>query len=343
MSFQKSEIFPALSSATKQQQAQATQAQATQAQAQQQQAQATQAQATPAKQVAGTPFVWSKLVNGEKKDLAQVQLEEKNKKDAAELALKEKENKRMELHLRDKLAKEKRSAEFTTENAIRKALAAEEQKKMDEKYSRENGWWNTCLAYPEDDHSQYDIPKSVKEKSLEFVQLWLTTYPELAKIRTMGELQKAFYAAYFPWLLMKYQRSAYVFEEWEKREYPIIHCLGVDIYAQRYAHLQKWVIHEEQAYNTSALKNNCLGPWALYPIWIAAQQITWENCVFAMSKISGTFANGLLEITGHYSKPTAQIKWVVNLEPYIATRFKSKPESLTKQKREREREDDEYY
>ena len=145
---------------------------------------------------------------------------------------------------------------------------------------------------------------------------------------------------------MKYQRSAYVFEEWEKREYPIIHCLGIDIYAQRYAHLQKWVIHEEQAYNTSALKNNeyrCYAPWALYPIWIAAQQITWENCVFAMSKISGTFANGLLEITGHYSKPTAQIKWVVNLEPYIATRFKSKPESLTKQKREREREDDEYY
>ena len=58
-----------------------------------------------------------------------------------------------------------------------------------------------------------------------------------------------------------------------------------------------------------------------------------------MSKISGTFPNGLLEITGHYSKPTSQIKWVVSLEPYIVTRFRRKPDSEMKKKREQQREE----
>ncbi len=170
------------------------------------------------------------------------------------------------------------------------------------------------------------------------MQLWLTNFPELVKITTVGDLQTAFTAAYIPWLLLKYERSVYAFETWEALKYPLAERSNP---AVRYAHLQAWVSFEEQEYNTSGAVRG--GPWLLYPIWIAAKHITWENCMFAMSKISGTFANGLLEITGHYSKPNSQIQWVVSLEPYIATRFNRKPDSVTKQQRYRqEARDDEY-
>ena len=320
MSFQTTEVFPALAAAKKQTAAQV-----------------------------GTPFVWANLVNGVKKDLATVEAEEKAKKEAAEQARFEKNKKIIEAEqeeqLRTKLIREGRAAEF---NRV-KAEEAARQKALDEKYSRENGYWGQSLAYPEEGYTHFDVPRRVNEKSLEFVQLWLTHYPELAKITTLGALQTAFYTAFIPWLSHKHWRSVEAFESWEKIEHPLLYTSSVP--TQRYAHLQAWVLHEEQEYNAAAAKNSYgvarLAPWARYSIWIDAKQITWENCVFAMSKISGTFANGLLEITGHYSKPTAQIKWVVSLEPYIATRFNRKPDSATKQKREQAREDredsDEYY
>ena len=299
-----------------------------------------------------TPFVWAKLVNGEKKDIVAVQAEEKAKKEAAELARLEKEKKLredwQELQLRATLIKEGKEAEFNKMNAIRIAEEEARQKMMAEKYSRENGYWYKSLTYSEEDYTRFDVPKKVNEKSLEFVQLWLTNYPELVKITTLGDLQAAFCAAFIPWISQNHRRSVDAFETWEKNEYPLN-----NVHAQRYAHLQAWVIHEEQEYNTVAAKNYSFGisrsaPWVLYPMWIDAKQITWENCLFAMSKISGTFPNGLLEITGHYTKPTSQIKWVVSLEPYIVTRFKRKPDSAMKKKREQEREeqdrdDDDYY
>jgi len=341
MSFQNTKAFPALAAR-----------QATEVKAARQAPAALQA--TEVKSTA-TPFVWAKLVNGEKKDLAAVQAEEKSKKEAAELAHFEKEKKLREAwqeqQLRDKLIKEGKAAEFNKVNAIRIAEEEARQKIMDEKYSRENGYWSKILTYSEEDYTSFDVPRKVNEKSLEFVQLWLTNYPELAKITTLGDLQSAFYTAFIPWISQKHPRSVDAFETWEKNEYPLVY--GSNVSAQRYAHLQAWVIHEEKEYNTAAAKNYSFGisrsaPWSMYSIWIDAKQITWENCLFAMSKISGTFANGLLEITGHYSKPTSQIKWVVSLEPYIVTRFRRKPDSEMKKKREQQREeqdrdDDDYY
>jgi hypothetical protein len=331
MSFQNTKAFPAL-----------------QATAVQQVKQATEVVKSPAavKSTGTTPFVWAKLVNGEKKDLAAVQAEEKAKKEAAEFAYLENEKKIREAwqeqQLRDKLIKEGKAAEFNKMNAIRIAEEQARQKMMDEKYSRENGYWSKSLTYSEEDYTSFNVPKKVNEKSLEFVQLWLTNYPELAKITTLGDLQAAFYTAFIPWISQKHPRSVDAFETWEKNEYPLLY--GENVSAQRYAHLQAWVIHEEKEYNTAAAKNYSFGisrsaPWAMYSIWIDAKQITWENCLFAMSKISGTFPNGLLEITGHYSKPTSQIKWVVSLEPYIVTRFKRKPDSEMKKKREQQREE----
>ena len=347
MSFQNTEAFPALAAPT----------------------------TKPQAKQGGTPFVWAKLVNGEKKDLAAVEAEAKAKQEAAEKARIEKEEKRLEAVkeqlLREKLIREGKEAEFNKANAGRIAAEKARQKEIDEKYCRENGWWRTGMTYREIEDGPYCVPfpkSKVNEKSLQFVQLWLTEFPELAKITTIGELQTAFYDAVVPWLESTSPRSADNVVAWEQVKYPgqkstnaelhgefkalleqgksteaaeimrVVHHLN----ATRYRHFQEWVWKEEKEYNESTYKHPKCSPWAQYDIWIKAKHITWENVLFAMSKISGAFPNGLIEIQGHFSKPTSQIKWVVSLEPYLSTRFAGKPMSVAKRQRLEEEEDDDW-
>lgn len=345
MSFQNTEAFPALAAPTTK---------------------------PPTKQ-GGTPFVWAKLVNGEKKDLAAVEAEAKAKKEAAAKARLEKEEKRMEAVkeqlLREKLIREGRETEFNKANAGRIAAEKARQKETDEKYCRENGWWRTGVTYRETEGDSYYVPfpkSKVNEKSLQFVQLWLSEFPELAKITTIGELQTAFYDAVVPWLETTSPRSVSAFAGWAEQKYPGQKSTNAELHGQiklllaqgqtveaaevmrtvhqlnatRYCHFQEWVLTEEKEYNASTYKNPRCSPWAQYDIWIKAKHITWENVLFAMSKISGAFPNGLLEIQGHFSKPTSQIKWVVSLEPYLSTRFSSKPMSDAKRQRLDDEDDD---
>jgi hypothetical protein len=338
MSFQNTEAFPALAAPT----------------------------AKPQAKQGGTPFVWAKLVNGEKKDLAAVEADAKAKKEAAEKARFEKEEKRLEAVkeqlLREKLIREGRETEFNKANAHRIAVEKACQKESDEKYCRENGWWRTGVTYrkPAGDSFYVPFPKStVNEKSLQFVQLWLTEFPELAKITTIGELQTAFYDAVVPWLDTTSPRSASNVAGWEEEKYPGQKSTNAELHgelqallaqgktaeataitqaihhlnATRYRHFQEWVWKEEKEYNESTYKIARCSPWALYDIWIKAKHITWENVLFAMSKLSGAFPHGLIEIQGHFSKPASRIKWVVSLEPYLSTRFSSKPTSGAKRQR----------
>jgi len=327
----------------------------------------------------GTPFVWAKLVNGEKKDLAMVEAENKAKKEAAFAARVEQEAKRMETEkekeLRAKLIREGRSAEFAKTNALRIEAAKARQKEADEKYCRENGWWphGTITYRKVEGEPQYvPFPKSkVNEKSLQFLQEWLTVFPELAKITTIGELQSAFYSAVVPWLETTSPRSVSNVVVWEEEKYVDQKFNNAELHGQikallaqdkpneaaevmravhqlnatRYRHFQEWVLKEEKEYYQSTNKHPSRSPWAQYDIWIKAKHITWENVLFAMSKISGAFPHGLIEIQGHFSNPTSRIKWMVSLEPYLATRFDSKPMSAAKKRRldEEDDEDDDYW
>ena len=345
MSFQNTEAFPVLAAPT----------------------------ANPQTKQGGTPFVWAKLVNGEKKDIAAVQAEAKAKEEAVAKARIEKEEKRLEAiqeqKLREKLIREGKEAEFAKANAGRIAEQKAQQKAADQKYCKENGWWRTDITYRETEYGSFSVPfpkTKVNEKSLQFVQLWLTEFPELAKITTIGELQTAFYNAIVPWLDTTSPRSASVVDAWEQEKYPGKKSSNAELWwqikelqaegkyleadkiaqqvnhlnATRYRHNQEWVFKEEKEYNENPYKIGSCSPWALYDVWIKAKHITWENVLFAMSKMSGAFPNGLLEIQGHFSKPTSQIKWVVSLEPYLATRFAKKPMSDTKRNRMREDDDD---
>jgi hypothetical protein len=299
---------------------------------------------------AGTPFVWAKLVAGQKQNLLEVEAKEKAKaveekakaveeKAQAELAQQKRQEQEAESRriskLKEDLARIGKLAEFEKQNAAE----IERQKVLDAKYSRENGWWSLIsVRYPDDYyHQQRPIPKTVNEKALRFVQHWLTVFgDQLAPLTTLGQLEEAFQQAVVPNLLMVHDRSSDQFLTWEKRTFGS-NTLPNKV---RYQHLQQWVATEEKEYQADPRRYGS-PPWAVWSLWVFAKNITWQNCLFAMSKVSGTFpGNGLLQITGHFSKPTSAIKWLVPLEPYIGTYFIQKPISAAKRKRLDEEDDD---
>ena len=289
----------------------------------------------------GTPFVWSKLVVGKKQDLLEVQAEEKARAELAQQKRQEKINQQVEAFriskLKEDLARIGKLAEFEKKNAEE----IQRQKDSDTKYSRENGWWvNTQIQYTHNYYQeQRQIPKTVNERALHFVQHWLTVFgDQLKHCTTLGHLEEAFQNAVVPNLLMQHQRSSCEFLSWEKQTFGDILLPNKN----RYAHLQQWVAQEEKKYKANP-RGYGTPPWASWSLWVFAKNITWQNCLFAMSKVSGTFPlNGLLQITGHFSKPTSTIKWLVPLEPYISTYFNQKPISDSKRKRleEEDRNDD---
>ena len=293
----------------------------------------------------GTPFVWAKLVAGQKQNLLEVEAEEKAKaveeKARAELAQQKRQEKQEQeaearriSKLKEDLARIGKLAEFEKQNAAE----IERQKVRDAKYSRENGWWSLISVRYPDDHQQRPIPKTVNEKALRFVQHWLTVFgDQLAPLTTLGQLEEAFQQTVVPNLLMVHDRSSDQFLTWEKRTFGS-NTLPNKV---RYQHLQQWVATEEKEYQADPSRYGS-PPWAVWSLWVFAKNITWQNCLFAMSKVSGTFpGNGLLQITGHFSKPTSAIKWLVPLEPYIGTYFIQKPISIAKRKRLDEDDDGE--
>jgi hypothetical protein len=97
-----------------------------------------------------TPFVWAKLVTGEKKDLAQAQAAEKAKAQAAEKARDQADEKAKDQadEKAAKLARIVREEQQCRESIMRAAEEAARQKALNEKYTRENGWWPEDLNYP---------------------------------------------------------------------------------------------------------------------------------------------------------------------------------------------------
>jgi hypothetical protein len=294
----------------------------------------------------GTPFVWAKLVAGKKQNLLEVEAEEKARAELAQKKRQEKQEQEAEARrvhkLKEDLARAGKLAEFEKQNAAQ----IQRQKEIDTKYSRENGWWATIsVNYPKDYYQQQrQIPKTVNEKALRWMQHWLTVFgDQLAPLTTIGQLEEAFQNAVLPNLLMEHQRSSDGFLTWEKRTFGSNDLAPVENLANkvRYQHLLQWVANEEQEYKADPRSSP---PWANWSLWVFAKNITWQNCLFAMSKVSGTFPlNGLIQITGHFSKPTSAIKWLVPLEPYLATYFVQKPMSFGKRKRLEEEDDDMYW
>jgi len=288
-----------------------------------------------------TVFVWSKLAGGTKQTLAEKEAEDKRKEEEAEKVSIEKLNQKMKVYreetLRKELAHQNRLQEYETALATqnrRRELALIEQAAYEASRTREKGYWRDEITYRDvfSDEMTRIIPRGLNKNTMKFLQRWLTVWGDkLQEISSVGDLENAFYNAFVPWIFCEYNKSKYIFDDWEREQeqrtklilYPNDETLNRD----KYANLQKWVYESAQKGHQ---------PWVSYPIWIAASHITWSRILNAMTKESGAFENGLIRIIQGRG-PSASFEWVVGLTPYKTIEFE---ESREKQIKRIERNDD---
>ena len=292
----------------------------------------------------GTPFVWAKLVAGKKMDLKGVQEEEKAKAVQKEEQLKKEKEK--EDQLRKELAKQKRDADFESENKKRLAKDAIASAERDAKYSVENGYWDTNI--PRDNHNYKDIPKTVNAHALNFAQQFLHNFgAKLKTCTTLFEVEAVFQAVYVPYALRQYPRAAPNFELFETAKYSCEEKSD-----NRYLHLQEWMLSEEKDWNATPKNKQhpSCAPWvgSTGALWIFVKNVNFVNFIKAIDEKSAAFEKGILKIDGEQMKRgttveslnmATPIEWMVSLEPFFYTYFREKAPCAAKKKRQEEEDE----
>jgi hypothetical protein len=188
---------------------------------------------------------------------------------------------------------------------------------------REKGYWKKVtykrLHDDHDDHANklLKIPANVNERAVHFIESFLATFPEEAqKCTTIGDLQLLFQNTYVPYVRVQYPRQA------------------TDSMTD-YSTIQKWVAAEEQQYTADKAKGMLFPPPWLNSLWVFAKNVTFENCLWALSYLSKTFLmdqldekgipyTGYLRILGDPKKADSFIIWLDNLSTYQPYRHERK-------------------
>lgn len=217
----------------------------------------------------------------------------------------------------------------TFEQMQRKCQEEEAQKA---EMSRKDGTWKNYYfptVFPEKNEKRIR-PKNVPIIVLNFLQRMLTVSgKEFSTCTTVGEFHDKFIEMFVPWFFANFQRDN------EAKNYVYGIGSSPDLsHKQAYNRLQEWV--------KSVSKNFSGDPWKELHGFTAANIITPESVLYAMSDTSRSFEKGILKINGHTKNPGSKIAWIVSLDPYVSTRFVDPPLTPAQLFRLKKEMDDKY-
>ena len=140
------------------------------------------------------------------------------------------------------------------------------------------------------------LPKNVNPVAFDFTQIWLMERGQgLEDIKDVWQLKKAFSHFYMCWLCAEHQTSMHIFENWERRKF----LRSSDSYLEDYYRIQEWV-------ESSYLEDKRVSQLEL---WRTSKDVTFDSCLFILSKCGKLFGEPLLTIKGYYKDPSSEIQW----------------------------------
>lgn len=290
--------------------------------------------------VGGTPFVWSKLVSGQKTSLADVQATEQQKFEAHQKKIEDAEKVRNEKRKAEEMRKKIELEKEETRTALKRIEIDAESDRLREKYSARNGHWD---LYSRDSYDEVrPIPRNINAHALKFAQGFLLNFGKKAnKCTTLFQLKTLFEEVYSPYALVSHQRSSGGFLQWEEKKYPNTTSADRCLPSDRCAHLQEWMLQEKKEWESTpkSQQHVCNAPWAQSSLWIFVSNVNWVNFLKSIDEKFGAFEKGILKIANPLILESP-IEWTVSLDPYIFTHFQEKPASIAKRQRKREELDD---
>ena len=292
-------------------------------------------------------FTWASVASGKKQTQAEVEASRLAERKKIEAEQEAKECDRLEqestIHMRKMLAREKQEKE----QAILHGQCLQKKAEIDEKYTKENGYWMQNVRRWPIGTRCLEVPPSVSERAMEYVEHFLVTFPELQQqALTIGTFKKAFINAYVPYVYAKFYSWCMVNQNSLMAYLNAPRLTNED----KYALMQMWVSEQETKYNRMPNDYNkkLSQPWR-NAFWVFAKNVTYEKCLWAMDAKSKTFempkldpagetVYGFAVIEGNPTHDASKIVWQTDLVNYIGHVHKKKPEN-GKKLAQREKED----
>jgi hypothetical protein len=134
------------------------------------------------------------------------------------------------------------------------------------------------------------------EEMRDFIGEWLTeSSRDLQHCINIHDLQNNFGNYIVFWLQNRFQKASYLFFEWERETYTKKPTTSFG----NYHRLQRWRLETEQhdPYFKSSAVNTLL------------KIITFEKCLYTLSRQSTKFETTVLKINGYFSQPESTIFW----------------------------------
>lgn len=136
--------------------------------------------------------------------------------------------------------------------------------------------------------------------AVDFIHTWLHEHGNfLSNVSDIRGLNKQFVRFFILWLFQEYRADVPLFGEWELDEYKSIKSVSA---VEDYYRLQHWVKTKKSQSDNDMFQ--------------VVHYVTFEYCLFLLSKCPKLFGQELLKIQGYFKDPDSKIAWQVSLRPY---------------------------
>ena len=238
-----------------------------------------------------------------------------------------------------------RLAQLSREQEQAQRVAAEQAKyaRLETKeYGYLETWPRASEAY---DLPKLMVPKNINERARDWIEQALAAWwPEWEKCATVDALREAFINAFVPYIFHhSYLRGMDVYEKWERSMMHARPLASGEVYpnAERYTYITQWVAEMEADKVHPPYGNK---------FWVACKNITFANCLAAMTdnsqafcvqkkKVQGDTEDDVGNASGFLRLDSSQaITWLADFQNYIPRKHAPKEKCRQWKEAQAERE-----
>lgn len=137
-----------------------------------------------------------------------------------------------------------------------------------------------------------------------FTQKWIyENRHKLMHAENIHNLRQDYESFFLYWIKDSFPKTLHNFKEWELRNFPT-ESRG---YHEEYRRFEIWIDFLQK----NDPEHEKLG------LWKAGKDVTFDACLFIISRCDNIFPKRLLKIIGYFKDPSALIEWNIDLKDFI--------------------------
>lgn len=136
---------------------------------------------------------------------------------------------------------------------------------------------------------------NIHDLTVAFVQDWLYAHAyRLKAVLKISSLRQDFAQYFYRWLHASFPQTIHNYTFWEKKNF----LNAAKDYTDDYDRFQKWTMFMEKYDDSDELG-----------LFLAGKYVTFEKCLFIISRANCIFPKPFLKISGYFMSPNSTVSW----------------------------------